>query len=83
MFVDSLLKTKCALLELRNLLDGPWDNVREDGSSVRPESVFGSLRLACSAPVAGLLLSVSTDGGIVTGGEGEGELLRVRRWVAE
>ena len=76
MFVESLLKTKYALWELRNLLDGPWENVREVGSSVRPESVFGSLRLACSTPVDGLELSVSGAGGIGTGGDGEGESLR-------
>ena len=76
MFVESLLKTKYALWELRNLLDGPWESVREVGSSVRPESVFGSLRFACSTSVAGLVLSVSRAGGIGTGGDGEGESLR-------
>ena len=76
-FVESLPKTKYALWELRNLLDGPWENVREEGSSARPESVFGSLRLACSTPVDGLELSVSGAGGTDTGGDGEGESLRV------
>ena len=69
MCVASLLKTKYALCELRSLLDGPCEYDREAGSSVRPESVLGSLRSAGAVGAAGLAVSVSrVDGAGMTGG---------------
>ena len=44
MCVESLLRTKYALCELRSLLEGPCEYDHEAGSSVRPESVLGSIR---------------------------------------
>ena len=76
MCVEFLLKTKYALCELRSLLDGPCEYDRDAGSSVRPESVLGSLRSAGTVGAAALAVSVSKVGGAGTVGDGVDEPLR-------
>ena len=76
MCVESLLRTKYALCELRSLLEGPCEYDREAGSSVRPESVLGSLRSADAVGAADLAVSVSGLGGAGTVVDGVDECLR-------